>query len=400
MALRKPAPQEDSPHKIVLTEEWTKIKMGDEPVILTTKSGRHIGKIVIGQHGVLMKFANGQIVLPIGQTIRIGHELQPDAFGEDENFISGNHCEISVSMEGDDIKVWIRDLRSSNGTCFEIEEDPDLAAVTLAGGQEGSESRKDGNFQILTDMSGGVLKGYTENEDSAYMNPNNRTIAVADGMGGHGHGAQASEIVIDSVDWGVSRQFPPETIIVHAVTRLSSNQDFANSGSGATLAMAREYQKDGQTFVECCHIGDAAIYVIDPVEGLEYVSKDQSRVQTMIDMNILEPTARYMHPENNVVSSAIKPSGLTLPAEIRHISAKPGTIVLAVSDGISDYVTPGEVTEIVMKEGKNAPGQLKALAESRHNESGGFSFKFRGQMVKSELTGGDNIAIGFMVVGA
>lgn len=391
---------EDNPHRHEVTQGWTKIKMGDEPVKLTTRSGKTIGRIIMGPQGVFMKFANGQIALPLGQTTQIGHELQPGFFGDNEAYISAHHCEINVSREGDDIKVWIRDLNSSNGTSCEVEEDPSLAAVTLAGGQEGSESRNDGNFQILTSISGGVLKGYRENEDSVYMNPNNRTIAIADGMGQYGNGAEASEIVIDSVDWGVSRKFPAKTVIDNAVTRLGSNPDFANSGYGATLAMAREYQQDGQTFVECCHVGDAAIYVIHPTEGLKYVSKDQSRIQNMIDRSIVEPTARYTHPENNVVLSAIKPSGLTLPAEIRRIEVKPGTIVLVVSDGISDYVTPEEVTEIVMKYGKNAPGQLKALAESRHNESGGFSFRFNGQMVRSELTGGDNIAIGFMVVGA
>lgn len=391
---------EDGPRRHEVTEDGIRITMGDEPVRLTTRSGSIIGRIVMGPQGVFMEFANGQMALPMGQTIIIGHEVQPGVFGEDEDFISGNHCEIHVERDGNDIKLLIRDLRSSNRTCCEVEEDPSLAAVALAGGREGTESRNDGNFQILTYISGGVLKGYTENEDSVYMNPNNRTIAVADGMGGHGHGAKVSEIVIDSVDWGVSRKFPTETIIAKAGTRLGSNSDFANSGSGATLAMAREYQQNGETFVECCNVGDAAIYVIDPTEGLKYVSRDQSHVQEMIDRNILKPKERYTHPHNNIVSSVIKAGGVKLPANIQNIPVEPGTIVLVVTDGISDFVTPEEVREIVITYGKNAPEALKALAESRHNKTGGFSFKFHGQEERSELTGGDNIGIGFMVVGA
>jgi PPM family protein phosphatase len=294
-------------------------------------------------------------------------------------------------------------LGSKNGTICEIAlqdnaDTQDLPPTILAGGAEGHETADDCNFQVLTYMSGGVLKGHKKNEDSAYMSQKHKLIAVADGVGGHGDGAAASEIVIDNLLKGAENGFPPTTIIQNAIRQLELKfLNHRGAKPSATFAMARQYQDSGKTFVECTNVGDAAVYLIHPQSGLIYASKDQSYVQMLLDNEILkDPVERYNNVNNNIISNAVGPGQLKTSPNVKSIAAPTGTYVFTFSDGITDFVTPEEIVEIVIQHGKNAPVVLKDLSESRQGKE--HSLKLNGEMRKIDLIGADNIAISMMIV--
>lgn len=406
----KPGDLETNQHRIDITSEWFRFRMGDDIIHVFTSADRPIGDIFRDSQGQIC-FKNSEtgqeMVIPPNQNTPVGRKSVPEGFfGSSESFVSGSHIELHPFFEGPDLKLCIRDVGSTNGTIciIDVSQNPEvqkLDPVILSRGAEGHEKTPDGKYQVLTYLAGGTLKGHSINEDSVYMNPDAKTIAVADGMGGHGHGHEASATVIESVAAGINNKFPSHTIIHNAIRRLTTqfsyNPDKDKTPPGATLALATQFQRGNQTFVECTTVGDASIYVIHPGQGLIYKSKEQTFLQKLFDADILkDPMERYNNPHNNIITNAVAPGMLKVPPEIHQIPAPAGTVVLALSDGITDFVSPEEIVEIVIKFGVGSPKALQDLALSRQGPK--FSVKLNGEMREVTLTGGDNIGIAMMVV--
>jgi len=276
---------------------------------------------------------------------------------------------------------------------------PEYPLATLLGGEEGHEIRHDGDYQVLTYSSGGERK-YHENQDSVYANTDAGVIAVVDGIGGHGGGKEASSAATTAISDGVIDNISTDEIIGNATTRI---QKLEGSDPGVTLAIVRTKESGGKHYLECTNIGDAQIILVHPQKGLIHVSKDQSRVQVLYDNGTLtDPLDRYTYPDNNIVVNAVMKSSRTGAAVRTRLEVEKGTYAFALTDGITDFVSPEEIVEIVKEYQRAAPVKIKELAESRHWQDGGFQIKLNGQIRHANSptsNHGDNIGIAMMIVG-
>src|SRR4051794_21612660 len=125
-----------------------------------------------------------------------------------------------------------------------------------------------------------------ENQDRYLLAPS--VFAVADGMGGHVGGAQASELAIARL----TEVAQGPTVSLHAIETALEQADKdimalgtdvdPHSKPGTTVAGLALAEHDGEARWLAFHVGDSRIYRCSQ-NGLERISTDHSVVQALVD---------------------------------------------------------------------------------------------------------------------
>lgn len=184
----------------------------------------------------------------------------------------------------------------------------------------------------------------TNNEDAAFAS--SRLAAVADGVGGAVAGELASGLAINKIvgldKRRLERSLPQEMSAVvadaNAVIDFVISYDPRLAGMGTTLtAVALSNQGD----YVVASVGDSRAYLLR--EGqLRRLTHDQSLVQVLIDSGAITEDEARRHPQRSVVLEALDGVERPLPA-VESIAARLGDRLLICSDGVTDYVTDGEL---------------------------------------------------------
>lgn len=143
-------------------------------------------------------------------------------------------------------------------------------------------------------------------------------LAVADGMGGYGGGAEASAVTIRAVQAALAPLFDaalagplrPEQVAVDPL-RAALNQasqavhaaaqaEARRKGMGAAAVVAVVWRNR----VVVGHVGDCRAYHFRAGQ-LKQLTKDQTLVQRMLDQGTLRPQEAVNHPAKNELSQAI-----------------------------------------------------------------------------------------------
>lgn len=150
----------------------------------------------------------------------------------------------------------------------------------------------------------------SSNEDSVLCEPDHGLFVVADGIGGHAHGAQASRIAVETIAVevraalrSVSGPEEREEVLKNAfhaanakVLELSTGWD--RSSTAGTTATAVWLTEDRLIM---CHAGDSRLYLLQG-DLLVQLSRDQTFIQEMIDMGRISPEDARESPYANVLS--------------------------------------------------------------------------------------------------
>ena len=200
-----------------------------------------------------------------------------------------------------------------------------------------------------------------QNEDSGYASA--RTLAVADGLGGHAGGEVASTIAIAAVA-SVDPSGSPTTVssmLDTAVNIADDGIDAAESGnpelSGMGTTLTAVSLADHTLVV--CHIGDSRGYLLrDGV--LIPLTVDHTYIQQLIDAGRLTPEQAAHHPQRSVILRAL--GGGEAVADIAVRDAKVGDRVLLCSDGLSGVV-PNEMIERVLTGYADVTAAVDALVD-------------------------------------
>lgn len=140
------------------------------------------------------------------------------------------------------------------------------------------------------------------NEDAILTDPSGVLWAVADGMGGYGHGDIASGIVIDKLNQIADGMLamPALRTQLQAANTAIINQSQKNSQMGATV-VAMLVQNSIATIVWA---GDCRAYLLRN-RSLRLLTRDHTVVQDMVDQGLLGDIDREQHPERHVVTRAV-----------------------------------------------------------------------------------------------
>ena len=216
---------------------------------------------------------------------------------------------------------------------------------------------------LVADLSFGV-----NSESSKFL-----LLAVADGMGGHAKGEEASKIALNAI----ARAVIPDLLNNTSFTKIlekgiqNANQDILDytaknpeaSGMGTTSVCA--VVKDNQ--IHLANVGDSRAYRVSDDEICR-VTKDHSYVQALIDEgDITEEQARE-HPRKNEITRAvgIMPS---IEVDTMKLTLDSDESLLLCCDGVIAHLSDDDIHKII----RDSPDPQTACKEivDMANEKGG-----------------------------
>lgn len=161
---------------------------------------------------------------------------------------------------------------------------------------------------------------------------------VADGMGGHQGGREASQMAVhlieeeyfknhvDDIPRSLKTSFDLANDAIYE--RASSDPALHGMGTTSTALVVR----GDHAYI--AHIGDSRAYRITEA-GVEQITQDHSQVEELVRRNILTREQAERHPQRNVLSRAM---GVQPEIEIDLIGpfpVRPGEYYLLCSDGLA-----------------------------------------------------------------
>jgi PPM family protein phosphatase len=181
----------------------------------------------------------------------------------------------------------------------------------------------------------------SNNQDAYYTDPNGRFFIVADGMGGHAGGEQASRIATEQIqaylkaNWDSSKssdQLLEEALLQANEAILQDQQNHperADMGTTIVVVMFRT------PYQPCCvHVGDSRLYRFRESK-LEQITEDHTWVARALKMGDITPDEARIHPFRHVLSRCLGREDL-YHVDVQPIETKQGDRLLLCSDGLTE----------------------------------------------------------------
>ncbi|MEB3337298.1 MAG: PP2C family serine/threonine-protein phosphatase, partial [Leptolyngbyaceae bacterium] len=226
------------------------------------------------------------------------------------------------------------------------------------------------DFAGLTDP--GLLR--STNQDSYYIDPEGRFFIVADGMGGHAGGQEASRIATEVIraylleHWYSST--PSPGLLKQAL--LEANQGIlqdqrahpARGDMGTTIVVVI-FREDDHPW--CAHVGDSRLYRLRGPK-LEQITEDHTWVSRALRMGELSPEQARTHPWRHVLSQCLGRDDI-YEIDIQAFDAQPGDRLLLCSDGLTEELSDHLIT-FHMKSIRACERAAHALVEAAKSKGG------------------------------
>lgn len=244
-------------------------------------------------------------------------------------------------------------------------------------------------FAVGTRSDPGIKRKNKPNEDSLFAAEGMREgpdanplhfglFVVADGMGGHANGQDASRRAI-------------QTIIDYMLPLIVHNQDLTDKGllqllvdgvqqaNRAVHDHNMEMRADMGTTVTAtlvvettayvANVGDSRTYLYREGEGLRKVTTDHSIVASLVDAGIIKPDDIYTHPKRNQIYRSLgeKP---VVEVDGFTITLQQGDRLILCSDGLWDMVRDPRIEEVIKNALADPSKTASALIDAALNGGG------------------------------
>ncbi|MCB1749229.1 MAG: serine/threonine-protein phosphatase [Gammaproteobacteria bacterium] len=193
------------------------------------------------------------------------------------------------------------------------------------------------------------------NEDSILLREDGTLWCVADGMGGHGSGEVASQLItstlqriktpahladaIDSVDRALQS--------VHRALGEQGEKRGQIIGSTALVAIPRA------EYLAILWAGDSRAYLQRGAQ-CHNLTTDHTQLQAMVDRGLVPPEEAEDHPAGRMVTRAVGAPG-PIMVDVEVVRVEPGDRLLLASDGLGKHVADRELA-----------GLLRSTTDPRH----------------------------------
>lgn len=207
----------------------------------------------------------------------------------------------------------------------------------------------------------GCVRDY--NEDSLGVSVEHGLWIVADGMGGHAGGGQASSIACDEIIKSIGNGLGITDSIEAAHTVLVSA---ANEGRGpAQMGTTVVLLKNGTQGYVVAWVGDSRAYLWNG--KLLQLTRDHSLVQSLVDDGELEANSPEAAKIKNVITQCLGPANNGIPRiDTVNVTWHEGDKVLLCSDGLHGEVEDAEIGRVIAR---NASSGDQAIAEALVNSA-------------------------------
>ncbi len=179
--------------------------------------------------------------------------------------------------------------------------------------------------------------GYWESDSDEEFQRKGRLAIVADGMGGHEGGEEASHLAVETVRkaYRESAGDPQDALLAgfqsaHELIQEHAREHSQLSGMGTTctaIALADAY-------LCYAHVGDSRLYLVRN-GSLTCLTTDHSHVTDLVNAGIIRPQDAENHPDRHVLSRALG-VGDDLQLDVSHdpIPMLAGDVLLLCTDGL------------------------------------------------------------------
>jgi protein phosphatase len=218
----------------------------------------------------------------------------------------------------------------------------------------------------------------TENQDSFGKFPEDnldlytlkgQLFIVADGMGGHKGGKEASTIAVKVVNSEYFNSPYDESVALKEAIEKANTAIYNQSGDksefgrmGTTCSAL--ILKDDKGIIG--HVGDSRIYKIEN-NNIEQLTNDHTKVQEMLREGILTPEEAKNYPSKSVLARALGVDENVRIDLIEDIKLKKGQSYVLCSDGLAKVIK-SEILHIVSN---NTPSDACNILVDLANERGG-----------------------------
>jgi len=211
--------------------------------------------------------------------------------------------------------------------------------------------------------------GKFPSDSNRLSSPKGQLFLLADGMGGHQRGREASDQAVkiigeyvaessDPIPLNLKKGFQAANSAIYKIAQSSSDTNIMGTTCVALLLTEQS------PYV--AHVGDSRIYRVNE-EGIEQLTEDHSQVAEMLREGIITEEEAEEHPSRSVLSRAlgIKPN---VEVDVRtDIPLEPGSHFVLCSDGLSK-VPRETIKEVVLT---RTPSEACAELIRLANEAGG-----------------------------
>lgn len=183
------------------------------------------------------------------------------------------------------------------------------------------------------------------NEDSILTDPSGALWAVADGMGGHGNGDIASDIVTEhlvSTAEGIAPVAALRQQLERANSAICAHASTVNSGTMGATAVAMVVERATAHIV---WVGDSRAYLLRGGR-LRLLTIDHTVVQDLVQSGVIDPAQAEHHPEAHIVTRAVG-GAPELDADSMSVPLVQGDRLLMCSDGLTACVSDQEIRDLL-----------------------------------------------------
>lgn len=199
---------------------------------------------------------------------------------------------------------------------------------------------------------------------------------VCDGMGGSSSGDVASKVAAQSIRENIEKLYKSgmhpsnlKNLLLASVNIANinvfdlANEDEKHKGMGTTVVAA--ILKEGVASI--VNVGDSRAYIIGENEVTQ-LTKDHSMVQELIDQGKITKEEAETHPKKNIITRAVG-ALKEVDADYTEVDISPGDKLLLCTDGLTNCLSAGKISEIVFSE--EDPEKICEKLIEAANERGG-----------------------------
>jgi protein phosphatase len=224
-------------------------------------------------------------------------------------------------------------------------------------------------FSVGWKTDTGVVREH--NEDAVYvftgcLDAKGSTSAfglfiVADGMGGHAGGEEASALALrTAASHLIKGVYVPLLSGVERGAELPAMGDLMRqAGAKANAAVNRHLPGSGTTLTYGMvagsrlfvgHVGDSRAYLFRGADAPKMLTQDHSLVGRLVEVGQLTEAEAAVHPQRNVLYRAVGQAD-TLDVDVATLPLEPGDQLLLCSDGLWNMVDDTEIQRVVTSSG-------------------------------------------------
>lgn len=224
------------------------------------------------------------------------------------------------------------------------------------------------HFTGLSDV--GLVR--SANQDAYYIDLEGRFFIVADGMGGHAGGEEASRIAIEVIQAYLVERWnsvtPTSTLLECAFLQankaiMQDQQNHPQRSDMGTTAVAVIFREQ-QTY--CAHVGDSRLYYLHSAK-LQQITQDHTWVARALKLGELTLESVRTHPYRHVLLQCLGREELE-QIDVQELDVQQGDRLLLCSDGLTEELSDQLIASYLQS--SDIDNAVSALLEAAKTNGG------------------------------